>query len=64
SYKLLEKILSDEKFTIIHVWNGEEAVCVMRDDPEISMILMDLRMPLTDGLDAAKKIRRKCIFNR
>jgi CheY-like chemotaxis protein len=61
SYKLLEKILSDEKFTIIHVWNGEEAVCVMRDDPEISMILMDLRMPLTDGLDAAKKIRQ---FNK
>ena len=61
SYKLLEKILSDEKFTIIHVWNGEEAVCVMRDDPEISMILMDLRMPLTDGLDAPKKIRQ---FNK
>ncbi|MDP3437435.1 MAG: response regulator [Bacteroidales bacterium] len=61
SYKLLEKILSDEKFTIIHVWNGEEAVSVMRDDPEISMILMDLRMPLTDGLDAAKKIRQ---FNK
>jgi PAS domain S-box-containing protein len=61
SYKLLEKILSDEKFSIIHVWNGEDAVCVMRDNPEISMILMDLRMPLTDGLEAAKKIRQ---FNK
>ncbi|PKO99775.1 MAG: hypothetical protein CVU13_04405 [Bacteroidetes bacterium HGW-Bacteroidetes-8] len=61
SYKLLEKILSDERFSIIHVWNGEDAVCVMRDNPEISMILMDLRMPLTDGLEAAKKIRQ---FNK
>ncbi len=61
SYKLLERILSDEKFTIIHVWNGKDAVCVMRDNPEISMILMDLRMPLTDGLEAAKKIRQ---FNK
>lgn len=61
SYKLLEKILSEDRFTIIHVWNGEDAVCVMRNNPEISMILMDLRMPLTDGLEAAKKIRQ---FNK
>ncbi len=34
---------------------------MMKDNPDIQIILMDLRMPLMDGLDAAKKIRQ---FNK
>jgi CheY-like chemotaxis protein len=37
--------------------NGKEAVDLCREHPEISMILMDLKMPVMDGYTATRNIR-------
>lgn len=57
NYQLLEAILQRENHRIIHVLNGKEAVDAFHKYPEIEMILMDLKMPVMDGITATKIIK-------
>jgi signal transduction histidine kinase/CheY-like chemotaxis protein len=38
--------------------NGEDAVRIISEDPDISICLMDLNMPVMDGVDATRQIRQ------
>ncbi len=58
NYYLLEKILIEE-FQLIHASNGEEAVKLFMNNPGISLVLMDIKMPGEfNGIEAARKIRK------
>ena len=41
----------------IHAINGAEAVDMCKYNPEISIVLMDIRMPVMNGVEATKLIR-------
>lgn len=51
---LVRKVISNVE--ILHAKNGVEAVQIAQQNP-IDLVLMDLRMPLLDGISAAKKIK-------
>lgn len=57
NYLYIEELLSYLKTQIIHAKNGKEAVEICKMNPNISMVLMDIKMPLMDGFTATKKIR-------
>jgi CheY-like chemotaxis protein len=57
----LETILKNEGFKLIHTINGADTVDVVRDNPSVSLVLMDIRMPVMDGKEATKQIRK---FNK
>jgi len=42
---------------ILHAENGAEAVDICKKHPDISLVLMDMKMPEMDGFEATKKIK-------
>jgi PAS domain S-box-containing protein len=62
SYSYLEELLSETNVKIIHAFNGKQALENVENDSEISLVLMDIKLPVMDGYEATqliKKIRPK-----
>jgi signal transduction histidine kinase len=56
NFKLLKIILEKEKINIIRAFNGEEAVDICLKNEGIDLVLMDVKMPVLDGMEATKRI--------
>ncbi|HAZ14805.1 MAG TPA: hypothetical protein DCY86_18605 [Bdellovibrionales bacterium] len=62
NYLLLRTILTNRtQVVILHAGNGLEALEILKNNPAIDVILMDLKMPGMDGFTATRKIRE---FNK
>lgn len=53
----LNKILEKANVTILNAGDGQEAVDVAFNNPDIDIILMDIQLPVMDGYAAMNKIR-------
>ncbi len=54
----IEIYLENEQMTVYTATNGEEALEVLQEHPDIHLIIMDLMMPKMDGIQAILKIRK------
>jgi CheY-like chemotaxis protein/two-component sensor histidine kinase len=59
SFMILEKLMKKGDVEIIRAKNGEEAYAIYKKNPDINLILMDLRMPQVDGYVAAQLIKNE-----
>ncbi|WP_025006876.1 response regulator [Marinilabilia salmonicolor] len=57
SVSYFKAVLSGEGFEVIHVDNGIDAVETVRNNPDLSVVLMDIKMPQKSGVEAAREIR-------
>jgi CheY-like chemotaxis protein len=58
NYFFIEAILEDTMATLIWAKNGVEAVDKYKENSDIDLILMDIKMPEMDGLTATQIIRK------
>ncbi|MBN1951944.1 MAG: response regulator [Bacteroidales bacterium] len=58
---LLSEIIEDLGHNFIVVENGREAVKALESN-DIDLVLMDIEMPVMNGLEATKHIREKCSY--
>ena len=61
SFTYLSTLLLKLGHEIIHAKNGKEAIEICKSQEEIDIILMDIKMPEIDGLEATMEIRK---FNK
>jgi len=61
--KIIEHLLAKSKIHITIANNGQEALNLLKEGYDIDIILMDINMPIMDGFQATKKIRKNTTFS-
>ncbi len=59
AHQLYKLMLKSKGYRLSHAENGKEAVEAFKHHPDISVILMDIKMPEMNGYEATKEIRKK-----
>ncbi|HEY4789542.1 MAG TPA: ATP-binding protein [Bacteroidales bacterium] len=57
NYRYLQALLQPTNVNIRWAENGQKAIDYVLNDPSINLILMDIRMPVLNGLEATKIIK-------
>ncbi len=55
----IKKVLEKQMFKVIVAAHGEEALNYLESNPDIELILTDYNMPVINGLELTKEIRKK-----
>jgi signal transduction histidine kinase/CheY-like chemotaxis protein len=57
NFMLFQKIMKAKNYKIIRAQNGEEAVAICLSNPNVDLVLMDIKMPIMNGFEALEKIQ-------
>ncbi|MFM9825737.1 ATP-binding protein [Flavobacterium sp.] len=58
NFILFNKIIQIRNYEIIRAVNGQEAIDICINNPNIDLVLMDIKMPILNGYEAFEKIKQ------
>jgi len=61
--KVITGLLGESGIEVVVANNGKEALELLTNDSDFTMILMDAHMPIMDGFEATRGIRKNPLFN-
>ncbi|PLX97611.1 MAG: diguanylate cyclase response regulator [Desulfuromonas sp.] len=59
----LVETLRVQRFNVFSATNGEEALSVISNNSNIRLVITDFHMPIMDGFDLVRKLRRQYSYN-
>jgi len=59
----LSKLLTDKGLTAQIAQDGQQALDLLAEDPEVDLVLMDIMMPVMDGFETIRRIRAQPAFS-
>jgi PAS domain S-box-containing protein len=58
NHAYIEKLLADTNAKLLNAWDGKMALELVKTHPEISMVIMDIKMPVMDGYESMQMIKK------
>lgn len=58
NYLFIERVLMSTNATLVRANDGQKAIDIVNSNPNIDLILMDIRMPDVNGIEAAEAIKK------
>lgn len=61
-HKMFEMML--RPYQLVHAMDGQEGLQALASDPDIDLILLDINMPVMNGLEFLQEVRRNAAFKQ